>query len=109
MSDDQEFLKNVLQVIEKRLGDEKFNVKELSREVGISRAQLYRKLQMMQNLPANELIRAARMQRAATLLQQTRLSISEVAYRVGFGSPAYFTQCFHQAFGATPSQFRKKS
>jgi len=107
MSADQKLLEKVLLVIEKRLDDEQFNVTKLCREAGVSRAQLYRRLQALQQLPANELIRAARLRRAKALLQQTRLAIAEVAYRVGFGSAAYFTQCFREAFGVTPSQFRK--
>lgn len=102
------FPEKIQALIEKRLGDEQFSVAELSRGAKLSRSQLHRKLQALQQPPAGELIRAARLRRAQTLLRQTRLSITEVAYRAGFRSPAYFTQCFREDFGMTPSQFRRR-
>lgn len=105
---EQTFLKKILAVIEKRLSDERFKVVELSREVGISRSQLHRKLRALQQPSASALLRAARLRRAQALLKQTDLAVTEVAYRVGFRSTAYFAQCFHEDFGMTPTQFRKR-
>lgn len=109
MPNDQDFLKKVLTVIEQRLGEEGFSVATLSRDAGVSRSQLHRKLQALQQPAASELIRAARLRRASGLLRQGRLSVTEVAYRVGFRSSAYFTQCFREDLGMTPSQFRKRT
>jgi AraC-like DNA-binding protein len=108
MPNDRDFLEKILAVIEKRLGEEQFGVAELSRELGISRTQLHRKLRALQQPPASALLRAARLRRAEALLKQARLSVTEVAYRVGFRSAAYFSQCFREDFGMTPSQFRRR-
>lgn len=108
MPNDQEFLKRVLTVIEKRLTEEQFSVEELSHAAGVSRSQLHRRLHALQQPSAGELIRAARLRRAEVLLTQARLSITEVAYRCGFRSAAYFAQCFREDFGMTPSQFRRR-
>lgn len=108
MPADQKFLDKVQLVIEKRLDDERFNIAQLCRELGISRAQLYRQLEALQQPPPNALILAARLRRAESLLRQARLAISEAAYRAGFSSPAYFTLCFRKAYGMAPSQYRKQ-
>lgn len=102
-------MEKIQALIEKRLGDEQFSVTELSQKAGISRSQLHRKLQALRQPAASGLIRAARLRRAAALLQQDRFSVTEVAYRAGFRSPAYFTQCFREDFGMTPSQFRRRA
>ncbi|NUO81788.1 helix-turn-helix transcriptional regulator [candidate division KSB1 bacterium] len=106
MPPEQDFLKKVLTVIEKRLGEERFNVTELSREISMSRTQLHRRLQALQQPSASALLRASRLRRGEMLLQKTGLSVTEVAYRCGFRSAAYFAQCFREDFGVTPSQFR---
>lgn len=107
MPNPQDFLKKVSIVIEMHLGDERFSVAKLSREAGVSRAQLHRRLRALQQPAASALIRAARLRRAQTLLKQFDFSVTEVAYRTGFRSAAYFAQCFREDFGMTPSQFRK--
>lgn len=105
---DQAVLEKILAAIERRYEDERFSVAQLSRGLGLSRSQLHRRLHALQQPSASALIRAARLRRAETLLRQTRLSITEVAYRCGFRSAAYFAQCFREDFGMTPTQFRKK-
>lgn len=105
---DQAFLEKVSTLIEKHLGEEQFGVAELSRKLGISRTQLHRKLHALQQPSASALLRAARLRRAEALLQRTRLSVTEVAYRCGFRSAAYFAQCFREDYGVTPSQFRRR-
>ena len=99
MPNDQALLKQILTVIEKRLGDEQFSVAQLSREAGMSRSHLHRKLQAMQQPSAGALIRAARLRRAEALLKQARLSVTEVAYRAGFRSTAYFANAFARILG----------
>ncbi len=105
----QAFLEKVRALIAERLGDENFSVAQLSRELGLSRTQLYRKLQAEYQPSPSALLRTARLRRAKKLLKQSRLSITEVAYRTGFRSAAYFAQCFREDFGMTPSQFRRSS
>jgi signal transduction histidine kinase/DNA-binding response OmpR family regulator/streptogramin lyase len=104
---EQEFLKKVMDSIEKKIGDEQFGVNELAYAIGLSSKQLQRKLKGLANTTANDFIRSFRLQRAKELLQKDSATIAEVAYSVGFSSPAYFTKCFQEQFGTTPSEARK--
>jgi AraC-like DNA-binding protein len=71
----------------------------------MSRANLYRKLQALTGQSAKEFIQTIRLKRAAQLLQKNAGNITEIAYEVGFKSPPYFTKCFRDQFGITPSKF----
>ncbi len=109
MTRNRDFLAEVLAAIEKHLEDESFDVAALSRKLGLSRTQLYRNLHALRQPAASALLRAARLRRGKVLLQHAKLTITEVAYRSGFRSAAYFTQCFTEDFGMTPSQWRKRN
>jgi transcriptional regulator GlxA family with amidase domain len=78
----------------------------LCRSVGMSRAQLQRKLKALVNQSPMELVRTIRLERAADLLRQNAGSIAEIAYQVGFSSQAHFTRSFHEHFGAPPSEYK---
>ncbi len=104
---DQVFLKKVMDAIESKIGDEEFGVTELADTIGLSSKQLQRKLKGLANTTANDFIRSFRLQRAKELLQKDSTTIAEIAYSVGFSSPAYFTKCFQEQFGQTPSEVRK--
>ena len=104
---DDAFLKKVMTVVEEHLGDENFEVDTLCRGVGMSRAQLHRKLKALVDQSAMELMRGMRLQRAADLLRQNAGTIAEIAYQVGFSSQAHFTRSFHERFGCSPSEFKK--
>ncbi len=106
-SRDEAFLKKVMTVIEERMGEEGFEMETLCRSVGMSRAQLQRKLKALVNQSPMELVRSMRLERAADLLRQNAGSIAEIAYQVGFSSQAHFTRSFHEHFGAPPSEFKK--
>lgn len=101
---DQAFLEKVVKVIESSLGDERFGVQELIREIGMSRTQLHRKLKALTNQSSNEFIQNIRLQRASEMLKNNTGTIAEIAYRVGFANPPYFTRAFKQHFGHTPSE-----
>jgi signal transduction histidine kinase/DNA-binding response OmpR family regulator/ligand-binding sensor domain-containing protein len=101
------FLERVSASIEKHLADEEFNVVALSADIGMSRAQLHRKLKALTNKAPNELIRSFRLQRAAELIGKEAGSLAEIAYQVGFSSQAYFTRCFVEEFKMTPTEYRK--
>lgn len=103
------FLEQVAEVIKQHCGNESFDVAQLSETLGLSRTQLYRKLRAEHQPAPSALLRTARLRRARDLLAQTDLAITEVAYRSGFRSTAYFAQCFREDFGMTPSQFRRRS
>lgn len=104
-SADEKLLQRVLKVINKNLGDSSFCVETLSKEVGISRVHLNRKLQEMLDISPSNLIKNIRLRQATYLLVQNNVSVSEVAYSVGYSSPSYFTSNFTQYFGMTPKDF----
>ena len=103
----QEFLSRLMATIEEHLDDENFSVEALSDDIGMSRAQLHRKLRAIANQSPSEFIRSFRLQRAAELIKQDAGNIAEIAYMVGFNSQAYFTRCFQEQFGCSPRDFKK--
>ncbi|MBK8504774.1 MAG: response regulator [Saprospiraceae bacterium] len=98
---DAAFIKKVKECIEAHLEDERFSVTELGQELGLSRSQLYRKLDALTGYAPNEIIRNMRLERAKKLLEQRAGTVSEIAYLCGFNTPAYFIKCFREHFGAT--------
>jgi len=104
---EKEFLRKVLEAVEARIGDEGFGVGELAVTVGVSPRQLHRKLKGLADTTPVDFIRTCRLHRAMELLRKDSTTISEIAYSVGFGSPAYFTKCFQEQFGQTPTDVRK--
>jgi DNA-binding response OmpR family regulator len=101
---DEKFLDKLIALVEINMGDEKFGVEQLGEELGMSRSQLHRKLKALLDQGPNQFIRFFRLQRAHDLLKQKAATASEIAYQVGFSSPSYFTKCFHEQFGYTPSE-----
>ena len=101
---DEKFLGRIIELVELYIGDEKLGVEQLSNEIGMSRSQLHRKMTALVNQGPNQFIRSFRLQRAHDLLAQQSATASEIAYQVGFNSPSYFTKCFHEQFGYTPSE-----
>ncbi len=99
------FVQKAMDIVEKHISDADFASDEFCREIGMSRSQLHRKLKALTSQPSSEFIRTLRLKRAATLLKDSKLSVEEISYRVGFNSPAYFTKCFKTLFGKTPSGF----
>ncbi|MBN8789801.1 MAG: DUF4242 domain-containing protein [Terrimonas sp.] len=106
---EEDFISTLITVVEKKIGDEHFNLNSLSAEVCVSRPQLYRKIIKLTGLSPNDFIRDLRMNKALSMLKEQKLNISEVAYETGFSSPAYFSRCFAEKFGVTPSVFLKRS
>ena len=106
---EEKFLTRVKNAVEQHLDDENFSVEELSKEVGMSRAQLHRKLIALTGKSASRFVRNYRLEHAYQLLQNKVGTVSEIAYRVGYSSPAYFTKCFTEDFGISPSQVKKDS
>ena len=104
-SPENEFLKKVLGIIEENFGNDDFNVVVLSRELGISRPVLYRKLKQLTDLSVIELINQIKFKKAAQLLVEGEMTISEVAYTVGFNDPKYFGKSFKSHFGQSPTEY----
>ncbi|MFQ5640588.1 MAG: two-component regulator propeller domain-containing protein, partial [bacterium] len=101
---DQAFLEKVREVIEREMGDETFGVETLCAEIALSERQFRRKLKALTGQTPNQVIRTMRLQRARHLLQHNAATIAEIAFQVGFGSPAYFTKSFREEFGILPSE-----
>lgn len=100
---DSRFLARFKEVVEARMSDSEVSVEDLAADMNLSRVQLYRKVKAITDSSPVELLRTARLKRAYQLLVTTDKNISEVAYDVGFTAPSYFTKCFKDEFGISPS------
>ena len=105
---DKDFVEKFKALIEEKMGDSELNVEDLGREMGLSRVQLYRKIKSLTNYAPNELLRMSRLKRAASLLASSGMTVAEIAYEVGFNSPSYFTKCYKEQFGESPTEFLKR-
>ena len=101
---DEKFLRRMMDLMEVQIGDEKFGVEMLGSEIGMSRSQLHRKLKALIGQGPNQFMRSFRLNRAHNLLKANSATAAEIAYAVGFSSPSYFTKCFHEQFGYTPTE-----
>jgi ligand-binding sensor domain-containing protein/signal transduction histidine kinase/DNA-binding response OmpR family regulator len=108
-SPDEKFLKRVIQVIEKNIGQSTLDVDFLAKEVGVSRTQLYRKINALTDMAAKEFVKDIRLKRAAQLILQNKLTISEIAYKVGFNDTSYFRKCFRGKYGMSASRYIKQA
>ena len=99
---DKQFLKQLQAIIQKNLSDSEFGVENMGQQIGLSRVQLYRKVKAMTGSSVVDLLRKARLAKARRLLETRSMSVSEVAYEVGFSAPSYFTKCFKDEYGMLP-------
>lgn len=104
---EEEFLQKVVQIVEAELDNEDFDVIRLARSLQMSRAQLYRKVSALTGTSVALYVRQIRLKNAKKLLLTTTLSISEIAYQVGFKDPNYFSRVFSETYGQAPSETRK--
>ena len=107
-SEEEALLERILAVVEAHLGDSTFHVNRLADEVGLSRRQLTRRVKALTGEAPSELIRRMRLERAADLLAARAGTIAEVAYAVGFKTPAHFSTAFREAYGLSPSEHIEK-
>jgi len=98
------FLKSFFELIQTHLNDSQFSVNFMTRELGVSRPQLYRRIVEITGRSPNQFIRDMRLRKALVLLLENRFSVSEIAYEVGFGTPSYFTKRFQEKYGVAPSK-----
>ena len=101
---DKDFVERFKSLIEEKMGDSGLNVEDLGKDMGLSREQLYRKT----NYSPNELLRIARLKKAASLLASSDMTVAEIGYEVGFSSPSYFAKCYKEQFGESPTDFLKR-
>ncbi len=106
---DKNFLDKAFKTITSNIDNEHFSVEEFAGEMALSRTQLYRKIKALTGKTPNRLIKISRMTRAAEMLREKQMTVSEVAYKTGFKDIAHFSRSFQQFFGKNPSEFRKLS
>ncbi len=104
----KDFLQHLNEIIEANLSNDKFGIEELSREMGMNRMSLYRKIKSSTNKSGSQFIRELRLEKGKELLENEDITVSEVSYRVGFGSPTYFSKCFRDYFGVAPGELRNQ-
>ena len=95
--------------METNISDPTFGTVKISKEIGVSRTQLYRKIAALTEMTVKEFIRSVRLKRACQLLMQEGMNVAEVAYAVGFQQVAYFRKCFKEVYEMTPTDFIKKN
>ncbi|ROS87548.1 substrate-binding domain-containing protein [uncultured Duncaniella sp.] len=105
---ENEFYARFLEIVSAEMGNPDLNIDRLASDMGLGRSQLYRKIKALTNYTPVELLRNIRLKRSREMLTTTQKSISEIAYEVGFSTPAYFTRCYKEAFGETPSELRDR-
>ncbi|MDO6738220.1 two-component regulator propeller domain-containing protein [Wenyingzhuangia sp. 2_MG-2023] len=107
---DELFISQIVEIIEKNLSNSEFGVEELSREIGLSSVQFYRRLKKLTGQVPNVYIRNYRLQRAAEMLKSNEgYNVSEVRYQIGIESKSYFSKIFKQLHGISPSELIKKN
>ncbi|WP_245234818.1 hybrid sensor histidine kinase/response regulator transcription factor [Tamlana crocina] len=105
---DEKLYKKAVQIVESNIGNDGFDVPFFCSELGVSRTMLFTKIKAWSGFTPNEFVQHFRMTRAAQLLEQGKINISEISYRVGFKNPKYFSKCFQKKFGKTPTQYANK-
>ncbi|QOD60956.1 response regulator [Polaribacter haliotis] len=105
---DEKLYKKALEIVENNISNESFDIPFFCSELGVSRTMLFIKIKAWTNFTPNDFIQHFRMKRAAQLLEQGKINISEVSYKVGFKNPKYFSKCFLKKYGETPTQYSNK-
>ena len=108
-SADERFLDNLKEIVDTQIIESDFTSESFSKALGMSRMQLHRKLKALTGLSATEFIRSQRLKLAAQLLKKSDINVSQVGYAVGFNNHSYFTKCFKEHYGISPSDYAKKA
>lgn len=106
---DKSFLDKINAIIERNMGDAEFKLETYTSTLGLGRTTFYGKLKGIVGCSPNEYVRILRMKKAAELLLTTEMNVSEIGFQVGINDPFYFSKCFKNSFGKSPSQYRKSS
>lgn len=105
---DEEFLKEAIAIIEKHLSDSDFSVDKFSREIGMSRSNLYLKLKAITGESATDFVKRIKFNKAVDFMKSNRYTIAQIAYMCGFNSPSYFSTAFKQYFGCMPTEYLER-
>jgi len=108
-SPDERFLRKALEVVENNISNADLDIEQFATEVGVSRMQLYRKFNALTNMTVKEFIRSIRLKRAAQLLMEKKLTITEIAYAVGFKDLSHFRKSFHREYGMSASEYIRQN
>lgn len=103
---DELLMKRAQEMVEKHLAHAEYSIEDLSRDLGMSRATLYRKITSITGGSPSDFMKNVRLRKAAELLKAGGLSIAEIAEQVGFNTPGYFTKSFKKRFGVLPTQYK---
>ena len=106
---DQQLLSHIYAILDQHLSDTEFGPDQLAKEIGMSRSVLYRKINGLTGSSVSLLIRKYRITEAARMLTSEIIPVKEVAYKVGFKDPSYFTSCFKKVYNYSPSEFTEKA
>jgi CheY-like chemotaxis protein/AraC-like DNA-binding protein len=106
---DAQFLQRVIETVDRHLSDFEFDVEALARKVAVSRRQLFRKLKAVTGDTPNALIRAMRLKRAAQLLKESQMTVTEITYAVGFSDLKHFRNLFLEHFGVLPGEYASRA
>lgn len=105
---DEQLLSKILETVDQNIGNENYSVEQLSKEIGLSRAHLYKKLVALTGKTPVQFIRVMRLKRAAQLLRESQLTITEIAYKVGYSGSRYFSKHFKDEFQVSPSTYKNE-
>lgn len=103
---DEKFIGKLMIIIEKHIAEENFTIEEFESEIAMSKSQIYRKLKALTGKSPSRFVRSVRLLKAKKMISEHQATIAEIAYSTGFGSPAYFTRCFKEEFGYSPSEMK---
>jgi AraC-like DNA-binding protein len=104
---EEEFLKSVLEFIEKNISNQELGSKMIADFASLSRSVLYSKFKVLTGDGVHEFIKSVRLKKSMQLLLERRMNVSEIAYEVGFNSPSYYTRCFIKKYGMSPKDYRR--
>lgn len=103
---DEKFIRRTTAFIEENISNPGLNAEILGHELGVSRRHIYRKIKELTHQTVHEFIRNIRLKKAEQLLETNLMTITEIAYKVGFSELSYFTHCFHKKFNQSPSKYK---
>lgn len=102
---DEQFVQKAIEITEQNISNAEYSVLQLSKDLAVSRGQLYKKIMELTGMSPIEFIRSIRLKRAEAFLEKSQLTVSEIAYKVGFNNPKYFSKYFKKQYGMLPSKF----
>ena len=105
--EEEQLVETMMKAIAQHMDDIDYTIDQLASDVGMSRASLYKKMQQMLGITPNDFLRNVRLKHAARLLAETSYPVNQVSLMVGFQTSRYFSQCFRQLFGVTPTEYRQ--